>query len=155
MKKNSFTAILLVTLLAASGCTNNGNYRQAAGGIIGAAAGGILGAQIGSGTGQVAAAAIGAGIGALVGSEIGRGLDEQERAMQYQAMNRAIYAPTGQTQRWGNPQGNYGYVTPTTNPYQYSGRTCRNAQLEAYIDGQKHLVNKRVCKAPNGQWEAI
>ena len=65
-------AIVLVTAACAStpqtraGCANP-NYGAA---VIGGLAGGVLGAQVGSGSGRTAATVIGAGTGAVVGSQV-------------------------------------------------------------------------------------
>lgn len=49
-----------------SGCANP-NYGAA---VIGGLAGGVIGSQVGSGSGRTAATAIGAGTGAVIGSQV-------------------------------------------------------------------------------------
>lgn len=68
-------ALILVALaLAAAGCTTNPQTNkelQCAGGVLGGAAvGGILGNQVGGGTGKRVATAVGAGTGAAVGTQL-------------------------------------------------------------------------------------
>ena len=46
---------------------------------FGGAAGGLIGSQIGHGTGQLAATAASVSLGAWLGSEVGRSLDEDDR----------------------------------------------------------------------------
>lgn len=69
--------ILLCALLA--GCAGYSGPKQTGGTLLGAAGGGLAGAQIGSGTGQLAATAAGALLGALIGSEAGASLDRADR----------------------------------------------------------------------------
>lgn len=156
MKTGKISILLLSATLLLAGCqtTRNVGPGQAGGAILGSIGGAVVGSQIGSGRGSIAAAAAGAVIGGLIGSEIGAQLDANERRARDAAIQRALHAPTGATQHWGSPRRNYGYVTPTTNYYSYSGKRCRNAQMEAYIGGRKHLVNQRVCQRPDGYWEA-
>jgi outer membrane lipoprotein SlyB len=66
--------VLAVAALAATGCTGNPQTNrelQCAGGVLGGAAvGGLLGNQIGGGSGRRLATAAGAGVGAAVGTQL-------------------------------------------------------------------------------------
>ncbi len=83
----------MIALLTAA-CAQNGQYgkKQTFGALGGAAAGGLLGAQIGSGKGQLAATAAGVLLGALIGSEIGRSMDDVDRLKADRAYNQAAAA---------------------------------------------------------------
>ena len=94
--------MLAATALALSGCEGIGTAAQSKtvqgagmGGLLGAAAGGILGNQSGrAGEG----AAIGAGLGALGGGLMGHALKEQERRLQQQQIpvaTRTKFCPVG------------------------------------------------------------
>jgi outer membrane lipoprotein SlyB/uncharacterized protein YraI len=74
---------------------------QQVGGLFGAGLGGLVGSQIGSGTGNAVATILGIGIGALVGSEIGRYLDEQDRVRMAAATEGS--AVSGAPRAWVNP----------------------------------------------------
>jgi uncharacterized protein YcfJ len=64
-------ALVAVASLAVAGCAGNREI-QCAGQVFGGAAiGGLLGNQVGSGKGKTAATAIGAGAGAAVGTQVG------------------------------------------------------------------------------------
>ncbi|MCH8999945.1 MAG: glycine zipper 2TM domain-containing protein, partial [Proteobacteria bacterium] len=80
MRLKSVLAAALIALITAA-CAQNGQYgtKQTIGALGGAAAGGLLGAQFGSGKGQLAATAAGVLLGALIGSEIGRSMDDVDR----------------------------------------------------------------------------
>jgi hypothetical protein len=66
--------------LAACSTGPGGGYKQPAGTLLGAAGGGLAGAQFGSGNGKLAATAAGALLGALVGNEVGGSLDRADAA---------------------------------------------------------------------------
>ena len=76
-------SLVLATMIAVmAGCAERDRYgtKQTIGTLSGAALGGLLGAQFGSGKGKLATTAIGVLIGALAGSEIGKSLDRADRA---------------------------------------------------------------------------
>ena len=68
-------ALVAVASLAVAGCAGNPETNreiQCAGQVFGGAAiGGLLGNQVGSGKGKTAATAIGAGAGAAFGTQVG------------------------------------------------------------------------------------
>jgi uncharacterized protein YcfJ len=73
----TLTALVLVLVLA--GCTDYGP-KELGGGLLGAGAGGLAGAQFGHGTGRLAATAGGALLGGWLGSGAGRSLDRADAA---------------------------------------------------------------------------
>ena len=70
---------LLGAALALSACSGTGQ-KQVAGGALGALAGGLGGAQIGSGSGTLWATGVGAVLGGLIGAEAGASLDRADAA---------------------------------------------------------------------------
>ena len=71
-------AAITFTSFVLGACSGSFN-KQDSGTVIGALAGGILGNQVGKGSGRVLATVAGAVIGGVVGSEIGKSLDENDR----------------------------------------------------------------------------
>ena len=73
--------LFLCILITGTGCVPDPSVgpREATGTLTGAALGGLLGSQFGSGRGQLATTAIGVLIGGLIGSDIGRSMDEVDR----------------------------------------------------------------------------
>ena len=125
--------------LTTAACENSslGGTKQTIGTLGGAAAGGLFGAQFGSGSGQLAATAAGALLGAYVGSEIGRTMDEVDRMKADQAVNKAHAAPIGETIRWNNPDtGNSGTVRAVRDGTSESGRYCREFLQTIAIGGK-------------------
>ena len=121
-----------------TGCaTESYSERQTTGELIGAALGGLLGAQFGAGVVQLASAGTGVLIGALVGSDIGRSMDEVDRMKANQAVYRSQNVPLGEKITWNNPDsGNYGSITPTRDGHTESGRYCREFYQTITIDGK-------------------
>ena len=130
--------------------------KQDTGTLIGAVAGGILGNQVGGGSGKVAATAIGAFVGGIVGSEIGRSLDEQDRRLaqeaEYEALERG---KSGVPRTWKNPDnGRYGEVIPSPS-YKRAGTDCRDYTHKIYIDGQPQALKGTACRNPDGTWSNV
>jgi len=155
MRLKTVLAATLIALMTAA-CAQNGQYgtKQTIGALGGAAAGGLLGAQVGGGKGQLAATAAGALLGALIGSEIGRSMDEVDRMQAEQAYGQAQDAPLGQTIAWDNPNtGNHGSVTSTRQGTNTStGEYCREFQQSVVIGGQQEDAYGVACRQPDGSW---
>ena len=129
---------------------------SAFGALGGAALGGLLGAQFGSGEGKLATTAVGVLIGALAGSEIGKSLDRADRLHADEAVGRAYSAPIGETITWRNPDsGNHGTVTPTREGTSSSGRYCREFQQSITVGGETQQGYGIACREPDGSWRIL
>lgn len=151
------TACLLTLTLATAGCAGNPyGQRETTGGLAGAALGGLLGAQFGSGTGKLAGTAIGVLVGGLMGSEIGRSMDDVDRMRANQAVNQAQSAPLGETITWNNPNNDhYGTITPTRDGYSESGSYCREFNQTVTIGGKTEDAYGVACRQPDGTWRIV
>jgi surface antigen len=127
--------------------------RQQVGQILGGAVGGILGSQVGKGSGRTAAIIGGAVIGLLVGGEIGRGMDQIDQACVGQVLE---HAPTGEHVEWVDPDRKANYsVTPTDTYQDTQGRYCREYQTTASIGGKTRQLYGTACRQPDGSWEIV
>ncbi|HBR70040.1 MAG TPA: hypothetical protein DEA55_11760 [Rhodospirillaceae bacterium] len=156
--KNFALLTMVVAAMSLSACQTlqNRGAKEVIGGAGGAVAGGLLGSQIGDGSGRLWATGAGALIGALVGTEIGAALDAQDRQMAGNAYNRAASAPVGETISWNNPDsGNYGTVTPRRDGYSSSGRYCREYQQTIVVGGRQESAYGTACRQPDGSWEVV
>ncbi len=154
MNIKAIVAIILASfvLTACSGSFN----KQDSGTVIGALAGGILGNQVGKGSGKVLATVAGAVIGGVVGSEIGKSLDENDRRAAADAEYRALETGhSGKAIPWNNPDsGHRGVVVPKP-PYQDQGRNCREYTHTIYIKGEPEILKGTACRANDGTWSKI
>ncbi len=149
------TTFIAVTALVLVGCANNAGPKQTMGTLIGAAGGGLAGAQIGRGKGQLAAVAAGALLGAFIGNEVGQSLDRADRLYAQRNAQRTLEnAPTGQTSGWVNPDsGNSGSVTPTQTYRSPDGRYCREYQTTVVVGGRESQGYGTACRQPDGSWQ--
>ena len=157
MKSFSLIAMVLVmfSLTACETLQGRGN-KELIGGGSGAIIGGVLGSQVGSGSGRLWATGAGVLIGGLLGTEIGRSLDKADMAYARQANTRAHSAPIGETVSWNNPDsGNYGSVTPVRDGQSSTGRYCREYQQTIYVDGQQESAYGTACQNDDGSWEIV
>lgn len=143
MKHLSVVALLF--LLTLSSCANNAQT----GALGGGAAGALVGQAIGHSTGAtLLGAAVGAGLGYMIGNE----MDKYDRGRLNNVYERG---PSNQTSQWTNPDtGNRYSVTPQP-AYRDSSsqRTCRRAEVEAYIDGKRERTYTTACRNSYGEWE--
>lgn len=148
-------ALAALSMSACETLQNNGT-KQNIGGVTGAVAGGLLGSQVGKGSGQLWATGAGVLLGALVGSEIGASLDKADLAYANQAQQRAYRAPVGETIAWNNPEsGNSGTYTPTRDGTSNSGRYCREYQQTITVDGRQQSAYGTACQQPDGSWQIV
>jgi surface antigen len=130
--------------------TSKGNL---VGSIGGAALGGLLGNQIGKGSGNTVATILGVVGGALAGGYIGRQMDPTDQACVGQTLE---HAPSNQTVSWHNPDNDSSYWVTPTNSYQgQNGMPCRNYVTQAVVNGQRQQGNAAACRDQNGQWQPV
>ncbi len=153
--KLKFVTAAVVSVLFTAACQQAGP-KESVGTVGGAALGGLLGSQFGSGTGQLAATGAGVFLGALIGNQIGKGLDDVDRIKADQANYRAKSAPVGETIAWNNPDtGNSGTVTPVRDGTSSSGEYCREFQQTVTVGGQTEQAYGTACREPDGSWRIV
>jgi surface antigen len=125
--------------------------RDLIGGLLGAAAGGLIGSQIGNGRGQLAAVAAGTVLGFLAGNNIGRSMDQADRACLTQSLE---HAEDGQEIVWNNPDSGARYrIRPTQTVQVADNRYCREYTSTATIGGRTETTYGRACRQPDGAWK--
>ena len=147
----------LAASLALTGCANDGQGGNEVGGtLMGAALGGLVGSQFGSGGGQLAMTAAGTLLGAYIGNSIGKKLDAEDRRRMREAELAAYAGPLEQPIRWNNPRsGNSGYVTPIRDGRANDGRYCREFQSEIVVGGERQNAHGTACRNPDGSWRIV
>lgn len=151
MNRNSrlaMAACLALTLVACSTAPT----KQDQGVLIGAIAGGILGHQVGGGSGQVLATMVGTVAGAMIGGSIGRQMDETDRLNTAAALENVR---TGVPSSWVNPDTGYEYVVTPTNTYDSGTGPCREYTMDATIGGKTEQVYGTACRQADGSWKVV
>jgi surface antigen len=144
-------ALLSLTLAA---CAGNPGSKETGGTLIGAALGGLVGSQIGGGSGRLAAVAAGTLLGGFLGNEVGRSLDRADRLRAAQVATSSLeYEPAGATSTWRNPDsGNSGSFTPTRSYQDSVGSYCREYQQTITVGGRTRSAYGTACRQPDGSW---
>lgn len=158
--KTKAAVLVLASMLILSACAQNGEdnpwgmgTKQTVGTGAGALAGGLLGSQIGGGSGRLWATGAGALLGAFAGSSIGKSLDESDRMAHEQALAQAETGPMNQPVTWNNPNGHSGSVTPIREGEQAStGLPCRQFRQAIMIEGQAQTEVSTACQNKDGTW---
>ena len=156
----NFRTIALLTMIpfGLAACqSTNWTTGEVVGTAGGAAAGGLLGAQIGKGTGRDIAIAGGVLLGAFLGNQLGQRLSENDRAMASSTAQQSLERqPSGTTSTWQNPDtGNGGSFQPQ-NVYQTAdGTYCRQYANTIVVDGRTETVNGTACRNPDGSWRIV
>jgi len=147
--------LVCAVALTGAGCVSN-DYgdKQLLGSLIGAGAGGLVGAQIGGGSGKLAATAAGTLLGALIGGAAGQSLDRADAAYAARAQHHALeHQPTGVPVTWRNPDsGHYGAVEPMGTYREPGGAYCREYQHTVFIGGREQQAYGHACRQPDGSW---
>lgn len=165
MKK--ILAIVVLASLTAACANPDGTYgstgtsspinKQNVGALGGAVIGGVLGSQVGGGSGRLWATGAGAVLGGLAGSEIGKSLDRADHAYMNQAYSKAMTAPAGQNITWSNPDsGNSGsYNTIRTGRDNSTGTMCREYQQTIKVGGKTQQGVGTACQNADGSWQIV
>lgn len=156
MKKISMAALALLLTAGCAQLENSGVSKRDVGAATGALAGGVLGSQIGDGSGQLFAVGAGTLLGALVGSEVGASLERADMAYANQAFSQAHQEPLGETVVWSNPEsGHRGSYTPIRQGKTTDDRICRQYEQTIIVDGIAETAVGTACRNNDGTWEVI
>ncbi len=152
----SAVAVAGSLLFATAACTSDTGPKETGGTLIGAAAGGLVGSQFGSGSGKLVATGLGVLVGGLLGNSIGKSMDQQDRARALQAQQAAYSAPVGQRIVWNNPDnGHSGVVVPVREGQDTYGNYCREFQTTVTIDNKPQQAYGQACRQPDGSWKVV
>lgn len=156
MKTVARTSAAAILAIMVTGCGPDGPTRADTGIAVGAVAGGILGNQVGKGTGRALATVAGAFVGGIVGHEIGRSLDEQDRMLAREAEFYALEeGQSGVSRSWRNPDnGRYGEVVPSR-PYKRGRIDCRDYTHTIHINGRPEVMRGTACRNSDGTWRSV
>ncbi len=125
--------------------------------LAGAALGGLVGSQFGSGSGNAAMIGVGVLAGGFLGNKVGKALSCQEQEQHYATTQSALETQkTGQSTGWSNPDtGNSGEITPTRTYTAADGTPCRDFTQTIYVNGEYEEINGTACRQPDGSWKPV
>ena len=153
MKNVVITTVLATTLL--TGCA--GTYNKA---TTGAALGAITGTALAYGLGKDSSKKnlwliAGAAAGGLIGNNIGAKLDERDRLLLGETLQQTMeHGPTNSVGSWSNPDsGNSGTVTPTQTMISANSQPCREFQTTVNIGGELSQAYGTACRQADGSWK--
>ncbi len=155
MPKRLLILALIFSLLTA--CSGQGP-KQTGGGLLGGAAGALLGAQFGKGSGKLFGVAIGALAGSYLGGNIGHQLDQKDKSLARETMGSSLEnAPDHQSRAWRNPNNNHSgeFEVTKTEELPEENLVCRDYVHTVTLDGAQEKVHGRACRDvrdPKAQW---
>lgn len=139
------SVMTVLCLFLLSSCTHQLTRAQS-GAVLGAAGGAVVGQAIGHDTSSTL---IGTAVGTLLGYMVGNEMDKYDRQRLNTVYEQGV---SGQTTSWVNPDsGNSYYVTPSSANTTSTG-PCRNATIDATIDGRRETTIGTACRDSSGQW---
>jgi len=147
-------SIAVAGLLVASASAQAGGPNETLGTILGAAGGGLLGAQIGRGPGKTAATVAGVVLGAAIGNSLAR-----DAGPTY-VRDRDHHRRWRDTPHYSGYQTGYAYVEPVplyVEPVPvYTDRTrCRQVPEQVYVNGWTRTVYRTACLYTDGVWRVV
>lgn len=147
--KRLIVVVVTVSALALAGCQNM--RKEDTGALAGAAIGGAVGHNFGSGSGKALATFAGAVLGAFAGSNIGRRLDVYD---EMQAQRALEYNRTGDATSWVNPDSGKEVTFVPVETYQRdSGQYCREYRTQVEVGGRVEEAYGTACRQPDGSWQ--
>ena len=147
--KRLIVVLVTASALALAGCETM--RKEDSGALAGAAIGGAVGHNFGSGSGKVLATFAGAVLGALAGSNIGRRLDMYD---EMQAQRALEYNRTGDSTTWVNPDtGKEVTFVPVETYQRESGQYCREYRTRVEVGNQSEEAYGTACRQPDGSWQ--
>jgi surface antigen len=145
--------VLCSVLFVLLGCAPGTQQGQGIGTMAGAIIGGVIGHQIGGGSGKAIATVVGAVAGGLMGSEVGRVYDklnaEEQRVHTSTLSNTIQTSRIGEGNQWYNPETGHSGRVIITEQEGY----CREYQQTIVIGGQEQQAYGTACRQPDGSWK--
>jgi len=157
MKKFLIALTLSLALAAPTAASAQSRNKELFGTLGGAALGGFLGSQVGSGKGKLAATGAGVLLGGLLGNQIGRSLDAADQAAISRSQHQALeYTPSNQAVVWQNPDtGNRGVTVPRATYQTSTGQYCREFQETVTVGNQTQQAYGTACRQTDGTWRIV
>ncbi len=124
-------------------------HDHAAGTILGAIAGGVLGGAVSHGNGGAVIG--GALLGGFAGNAVSRDVDCSDRPYAARAYDDSFHGRPGERHEWANGP-DHGYIV-TDREYYRGRRLCRDFTQVVYRRGRELDRHGTACRRRNGDWE--
>jgi surface antigen len=134
------------------GVINGRCNREAVGTVIGAAAGGAIGSQVGQGETRQIAILVGTVAGAAIGAKIGRDFDQTDRACVGHALE-LVGDKKRVTWKSANERATY-QLTPVRG-FEENGVNCREFDLRVTTGDRKETSRAKACPGGDGTWRLL
>jgi surface antigen len=129
-----------------SDCSNN----NAAGTLLGAIAGGVIGGSVSHGNGGAVLG--GVILGGLAGNSISSNMNCDDRRYAMTSYREGFDGRIGRSHEWRNKDGgNYGTFTPTRE-YSRGGNVCRDYRETGYSNRHSYNRTGSACRHDDGNW---
>jgi surface antigen len=129
-----------------SDCSGN----TAAGTVLGAIAGGLIGNAASHGNGGAVVG--GVILGGLAGNSIASNMNCDDRRMAMTSYSQGFDGRVGQRHNWRNKNGrSYGSFTPTRE-FSRDGNTCREFREAGYSNRRSYNRTGTACRHNDGNW---
>lgn len=130
--------------------------KQGIGTLGGAAAGGLLGAQAGKGSGKLAMTALGTIAGALAGNSVGSSLDKADSLYAGRAFQQALRGRSGSRYRWRDEDVDAsGEFIPLNDARRTDEGYCREFQQNVVVVGRSERAYGTACRQRDGSWRIV
>ncbi|MEX2148744.1 MAG: RT0821/Lpp0805 family surface protein [Steroidobacteraceae bacterium] len=120
--------------------------------VIGAVAGGAIGAAVSNDDNRLVAIMLGAALGAVVGREIDRDMDRSDRACFGHALE--LLADDRRV-RWDGARSGMHYALTPGSRFERNGKVCRPFTLVRDFGGRQIRKNGSACRTGDGDWQMI
>jgi surface antigen len=145
-------AVLAASLLLplAAACESTPPSKEDIGMVTGAVLGGVIGHQVGKGTGQTVATIGGAALGGYIGNRVGRNMDREDADRASHALDKSA---DGESTTWRSQESGTRYSITPKRTYEGSTGICRDFTSVMEVNGRDELMHGTACKQPDGSWK--
>ena len=142
-------ALALVASAGSAFADDCHNDNRAAGTVLGAIAGGLIGGAVSHGNGGAVVG--GVILGGVAGNAIAGDVDCDDRPYAYRTYRESFDGDIGERYEWHH-DGHYGYIV-TNREYWHHGRLCRDFTVVNYRHGEEYDHDGTACRDRYGDWE--
>jgi len=126
--------------------------RERVGTVLGAVAGGAIGAAVSDRDDRLIAILAGATVGAIIGKEIGEDMDRRDHGCFGHSLE---LLEDGRTIRWDGSRHGMFYTLIPARRFDRDGRTCRHFMLIRDFGGRSVTRNGSACRYGDHEWRLI